>query len=470
MSSRMAETPTTQSYREIAEAVPTFERFFRVDELRERDEQLAADYDHVSFEVIGESASGDEMWSVTLGNGSETALLFAAPHPNEPIGCMTLDFLAHELATNDSLRDSLDYEFVLVKAADPDGLRLNEGWFDGPFTISNYAQNYYRPASDEQVEWTFPFERDDYQFDDPTPETEVLMELIETHKPGFVYSLHNAGFGGCYYYLSEPLSGMYQSLHDIPADHKIPLHLGEAELPTMDELDEAIYHMPGVSGLYEMFAEHGEKDPSETLAGASSLDYARRMNQDAVQLIVELPYFREPRITDQSETDQQRREVILQGLEQAMETIRLIDDQYEAVGSLLPDGRLKRTIADFVARSEERIATERNWAQNAEETARPATVAEKMDSQYVMQFYMTLTIGTFMRLIDKTAMQATGVEYDQLITAKRTLEREFHKTMETLVTELDYEPIPIRELVAVQARAGLTCLAHLEETDYFESE
>jgi len=41
------------------------------------------------------------------------------------------------------LRESLGYTWYLVKCIDPDGTRLNEGWFKGPFSIENLARHYY---------------------------------------------------------------------------------------------------------------------------------------------------------------------------------------------------------------------------------------------------------------------------------------------------------------------------------------
>jgi len=77
-------------------------------------------------------------------------------HPNEPIGTLTLDYPSWRLATDDELRKLLGYKWIIVKVADPDGLKLNEGWLKGPYNIINYALHCYRPAGNKQVEWTFP--------------------------------------------------------------------------------------------------------------------------------------------------------------------------------------------------------------------------------------------------------------------------------------------------------------------------
>lgn len=76
---------------------------------------------------------------------------------------------------------------------------------------------------------------------------------------------------------------------------------------------------------------------------------------------------------------------------------------------------------------------------------------------------MLLFVGTFLRALDKAAMQVDGKAYDRLVEAHQTVDRKFHETMAMLTEEFDYEPIPIRDLVAVQVRARLTCLDYVLE-------
>lgn len=273
--------------------------------------------------------------------------------------------------------------------------------------------------------------------------------------------LHNAGFGGCYYYLSEPFPDLYETLHEIPAAHDIPLHLGEPEIPTVEEFDDAIYRMPTSATLYETLGEYGNRDPSEIIAGASSFEYAQGVNDEVVELIVEIPYFREPRITDQTEVDRSRESVIVQGYGDVLTLVDVMAEQYDAIEDVLPDGRLKRQLDSATDILYDQLESQREWARSSEETNQPATVAQQMDVEYIRRFYVAVNLGSFLRLLDKAAMQADSDEYDRLIETRRTLEREFHETMSTLVEELDYEPIPIQDLVAVQAEAGLTCLAHI---------
>ena len=88
------------------------------------------------------------------------------PHPNEPIGTLTLEFLTPPPVRGRGTARALDVTLHVIKVADPDGLVLNEGWFKGAFSPLRYALNYYRPPHREQVEWSFPVDYKTLQLHD----------------------------------------------------------------------------------------------------------------------------------------------------------------------------------------------------------------------------------------------------------------------------------------------------------------
>jgi len=172
----------------ILDDVPNYEAFLTVDELKESTSRLAEQYPEVVQHFpIGTSRQGETIEAIKIGQGPKTALLFAMPHPNEPIGSMMLEFFSQRLAEDAALREFLGYTWYLVKCIDPDGARLNEGWFKGPFTLENYARHYYRPPAYQQVAWTFPIEYKTLRYENPIPETQALMGLIEKVRPDFMY-------------------------------------------------------------------------------------------------------------------------------------------------------------------------------------------------------------------------------------------------------------------------------------------
>jgi hypothetical protein len=449
---------TVRSFEHLDDAIPRYESFLRVDEHRMRDRELADVYDHVVYEELGESADGETLWAVTVGEGSRSALLFGAPHPNEPIGSMTIDFLIHELATNDEFRSSLDYEFVCMPVADPDGVRLNEGWFDGPFTLSNYAQNFYRPPPDEQVEATFPVEHEDYSFDDPIPATQILAELIETRTPEFIYSFHNAAFGGCYYYLSEPFAPVYEMLTAVPGEYDIPLHRGEPEWYGMETFDDAIYPLQTFVDLFENVQDADDTDSEEVLFGGNAHDYASQFNDNVIEIIVELPYFFDPRIQDQTELNRSRETIIHEGVQSRQPLLKEMRGAVESIAGDLPDTSMAREAAGVAYYFQDEWDAKLDWAESAAETNEPATVAQHVDERFLRQYHLLPYLGMLLRSIDHAAMGAEEKTGERLLNTKAALEEVFYERIGELQAELEYEAIPIWKLVAIQARAGLICL------------
>ena len=93
---------------------------------------------------------------------------------------MMVHHLAHRLVEDAELRDTYDYTWHLIGCVDPDGLRLNEGWFAGPFTPRNYARHFSaHPPSGRSSGPSRSPTRVHY-FDRALPETQMLMRVIDS--------------------------------------------------------------------------------------------------------------------------------------------------------------------------------------------------------------------------------------------------------------------------------------------------
>ena len=144
----------SQVFTELLQNVPDYKEFLTVNELDASSRRLAVQYpDVVSLFEIGKTRAGHPLLCLKIGSGSKNALMFGCPHPNEPIGTMMLEYFSENLAKSKALRDELDYTWYIVKAWDADGLRLNENWLKGPYTLYNYSRNFFRPAGFQQVDW-----------------------------------------------------------------------------------------------------------------------------------------------------------------------------------------------------------------------------------------------------------------------------------------------------------------------------
>lgn len=446
---------------QIADEIPEYQEFLTVDELNASSHQLRAQYPElVSIRQVGETRSGDRIELLTIAGGADNAFVFGGPHPNEPIGCMTIEYLSQRLCADDDLRAELGYTWHFIKSIDADGMRLNEGWFKGPFTPANYARHFYRPARHEQVEWTFPIDYKTLKFDDPLPETRALMRVIDETKPRLLYSLHNAGFGGVYYYVSDECPPLYDAFHQIPEWFGLALDLGEPELSFAEPYAPAIYRMLTSNDMYDHLERHGVAEPGEVIGfKASSAQYAER--HGSFFLIVEMPYFDEPRVNDQSLTDTIRRDAILGAMDIAIEHDDWIRGLHASIESdLRLDSPVRRALEDFLAMSAGFREADREWVLAAEETNRPATQAELFSNMHASRFYKMLNTGLLARMLRDE--MAAGNSQPAILSASEAADKRLETDGDALEGALDYRAIPIRSLVGVQCCAGLATAAYLK--------
>jgi hypothetical protein len=442
----------------LLDRVPAYSAFVTVDELYAKAAALAADNPGLArLEVMGKSTRGSEIPMLTIGSGEVSILVFACPHPNEPIGAMMTYFLMEELIADPSLRKGRTWH--IMPCVDPDGTRLNEGWFRGPFNIRNYARDFYRPRSQDQVEWTFPVQHKTLNWTTPKPETQALMAAILASKPDVMYSLHNAGFGGAYYYISRPLPEQcYDELRRIPPARGIELSLGEPEMPWVEELSPAVYKSSSIVDSYEYYAKYAQGDPAQYIvAGAGSAEWAESQGE-VFSLVTEVPYFMSAKISDQTPISVPRGQVIIAGLKRTREVYTMLQ---RVLG--LTEGKLvagdaplfRDAVAMFTTAILKGLDSQERWATETPGMETPATVAQEADSLYVGIFYNMLIASMLARAIriqlasePDTGLAALGAELEETIDA---LASDIEKN-------LNYEVVPIRNLVQVQYGALLAVL------------
>jgi hypothetical protein len=441
--------------------VPDYDHFLTMDELSASSHALVAEFpDIASLRVVGQTRRGDPIELITIKGGEKQAFVVGGPHPNEPIGCMMVEYLTRRLCEDAALRDELGFTWHFIKSIDSDGMRLNEGWFKGPFTPTNYARNFFRPAFFDQVEWTFPFDYKNLHFHKPIPETQALMKVIDEVKPTLLYSLHNAGFGGVYYYVTRECPELYDIFHEIPSWYDLALDLGEPEVPFAKLYDEAVYELIRAQDMYDFYEGNGINPLEAYQGGASSAEYSSKYG--TFGLVVEMPYYDDPRVNDMTPTTTTRREAILASLDAQNEFTGWTEARLaEIKPELTLDTLFHRAVMAMASGNKEQRDAQRQWAQTAEETARPATQAEVFSSKYSMRFYELLVFGMFIRMLEaEIAAGNSSVRIAEIVPeAKARLEAYGAK----LEGELNYRVLPIRSLVGVQLCAGLATAAYLRD-------
>jgi hypothetical protein len=436
--------------KEILQAVPDYAEFYTPAELHERSARLAEEFPQIAqLHVVGHSTEGRPIELLTIGRGSRSALFIGVPHPNEPIGTLTLDFLSRLLCERADLREELDTTCLILQVADPDGLALNAGWLKGAFSPTSYALHYYRPAQDEQVEWGFPVHYKTLHFTTPPAETRVIMHLMDRYRPSFLYSLHNASFCGVYFYSSRRLpSSCIHHLYQLVATQELPLHCGEPEVSYIQPWDRAIYPFFGVRESYDFLENSLGQDPAPYLrTGTSSADYLRQLVPDGLAVACELPYFTDPALQDETPAGISRREALAEGMRRTEDTLRLIATHFCALKDRLPQNRLFRSVADYLDRTPRRLAAQRQKIADPA-YAQEATRAQAFDAVVCRSFQAVLYLGEVYRLAKEIGEEERAQEVRCQVAER----------MAQMRAESQLCVLPLKRLVAVQAGSGLLAL------------
>ncbi|MEU0472463.1 M14 family zinc carboxypeptidase [Streptomyces olivaceus] len=211
-----------------------------MDELGARADALVARHPrHARLRRVGTSRAGAPLLLLSVGRGSRQVLVVAGPHANEPVGGATALRLAERAVADLRLTEGADATWNLLLCVDPDGLRRNEGWLSGPYTLGRYARNFFRPGFLEQPEW-LPDGPDRAAL----PETRTLLGLQEELRPFLQCSLHGVDVGGGFVELTHELPGIAGRVSHTAARLDVPRELGAYDTLYWPQLGPAVYRIP----------------------------------------------------------------------------------------------------------------------------------------------------------------------------------------------------------------------------------
>ncbi|MFX0039016.1 MAG: hypothetical protein ACFFCY_14895 [Promethearchaeota archaeon] len=449
---------------EILDQIPNYQDFMTVAELDNSTKKLAKEFENVELIELGKSRGGHTINCLKIGEGNENTLLFGFPHPNEPIGSMSIEFLSRYLAENSEFTEETGYTWYLIKAIDIDGAKLNEGWFKGDFDPIKYTKNYFRMAPFDQIEWSFPIKYKKLNWETPLPETQVLMRLINKLKPKFMYSLHNSlGFGGVYFYVTRGVGNLFEDLVDFIKKEELPLHLGEPEIPFRKVLHGAIFQNEGIQAQYDFLEASGIEDPQKVIdTGTSSWDYLKNIEGDkSFTLVCEMPYFYNKSIEDTSLTEFERRDLRLKSLEYNKNVFK---HSKKFFGYIKKYGNkstlLYRAVKDFNRRTRTNLNFAINKATSSPLYDGKATIAQAFDSNIANRYYFLTEISMIGRLYDEALINYPN-NYEEIIELKNNFEKWIKQKVSELFRNIEYEIIPIQKLVRVQIGSALITLNNL---------
>lgn len=456
-----AAAPTVGAVEDIlrrAGAAPSHSAFPTVDSLTQQMEQLRAQHPHlIRAQRIGTSRLGEPISLYTVGVGARSALIVGGVHPNEPIGSLTILHLTEQLVSDAPFREQLDTTWHIVPCADPDGMRLNEGWFADPSDRERYAREFYRPAPDEQVEWTFPFSYKKAYFDAMMPETQALARAIDTAEPDLYVPLHNSEGGGAYYYLSRPAPDLYPLLHALPASLGVPLHTGEAEGAHFTVLAPAIYEMGTLQDAYDWTESYGLDPYPPGSAGDASTSYAQKYG--TLSMIAELPQFSDPFADDTSDSDTLYRDALRVSGEKLQDAGTRLTALIARVGPHLRlDTPLLRAARVFAPAAIG--AGEESIARAEQESDRLATVSEVEALSGLVRLHRLRWGGMLARALRAEVEAGTAAPEVRRVAAEA--QALFDGWLDEALAGGGSAPLPLQAVVGVQYGAILAAHSQLE--------
>ncbi|KPI16371.1 peptidase M14 carboxypeptidase A [Actinobacteria bacterium OK074] len=396
----------------------------------------------------------DDPASAEPGPRAPEFLIVGGVHPNEPVGYVTALHLATALCQDPALRGHFGARWHVVPCIDPDGARLNEGWFATPFDHRRYGRHFYRPAFTEQVEWTFPFAYKDAYFDRALPETLALMRLIDDTRPRFLTTLHNGELGGVYYYVSRPLPALHDTLHAIPAALGIPLETGEPEAPFVPRHAEAVYGCIDMRDAYDHLESVGVDPTAGAIAGTSSADYAAR--HGTLYLATEVPQWTHPDADDTTPTGERYADAVRRRAGLLRETGTVLAGTLAAVAPHLTlDTPFLRAVRAFVDSLPD--AADGETARAATEDGdRVATVAERFGFEAGVHVVRVRYGGMLLRAL--AAETGAGSATAEVHRNARELLAVYEGWQEQAAAWVG-EPLPIAALAGIQYAAILATAA-----------
>jgi hypothetical protein len=403
----------------------------------------------IKISHIGKSLSGYPILSANIGKGKKSALVFGFPHPNEPIGSLTCLSLIKTVYENEYLRNR--FTWYIIPCADPDGAKLNEGWFKGKFSIEMYAKNFYRSKAPLQTDWTFPLRYKNYIFNESPSNVIALARLIEETRPELVYPIHNAGMSGAYFFMTRFFGDkFYDELTYLCQNLYIPLDMGEPELEFMQEWKKPVYM--GFTGkeYYDYYTRVGVEPDGKT--GDSSIGYSKNFNQDTVGIIGEIPYIYDRKIEDSNFTKKTRKENRINEIAKSEKLKRFVIN-IMSTADLNKNSIFYDLFQYLVVRWEKDLCTRKKYLEE-DEYGKLATVSQEFSTIIVPSFRQCLLLGELRRLLIESPRTKRNAEL------LKDVEDKIANRIEFVEKNAEIRTFPIRKLVQLQLGFLLLCLKY----------
>lgn len=450
-----------RSLRELYAKVPDYSQLPTWHETRERTRALEKAHPQlVTIRPIGRSRKGEPIELVSVGRGRRSALVVGGLHANEAVGGLTIEFLIDQLVTHQELREGLDYTWHFIRTIDPDGMRLNEPWFKGSRTPAAYFRDFFRPALHRQAEYTFPLQVDSVNFQSSPPENLAWQGAIELTQPQFLYTLHNAEYGGAFFLTSRDLPALERELDSIPRDCGVQLDPFGEEFPGMKQRATGIFSLPEPRVIIGTALANKQNPADAWPAGDSSTGYVSRLGTFCFS--AEVPYWDDTRILDRSPSNITLRRIYADHLARLQAGTPII----ERWAPKLPAGDESRSeilffLSEALAGRRQQIARLGAAIAAGQIPEKPLTVSEAAFRAVPLQLAILRPFSALARLARTEGDAPALLPEAARVEAENYIERQ----LAAIHSETNLRTIPLRSLVGIQAISGLIAARMVAETN-----
>ncbi len=260
---------------------------------------------------IGRSREGRPIHGLRFGRGPWHVSLIGGCHADEPIGPWTLRRLARRLAEADDADPLLaELRWTIVPHANPDGEHRNRSWAgDDPgtlgtqdlgrgFALEPYLRDRVRELPGDDIEFGFPRDSDDA---DARPENRAVAGFLgravaDAGSLALHASLHGMGFAaGPWFLLDRAWNDRTATLRRHLASRATSLGYVLHDVERQGDkgfhrIERGFCTRPDSKSMQKHFLDHGNPDTA-ALFRPSSMEIARRLDDDCLTLVTEMPLF-----------------------------------------------------------------------------------------------------------------------------------------------------------------------------------
>jgi hypothetical protein len=431
-------------FTKILREVPNYSRFLKLKEIEEFAGNFRQ-YSSVEERSIGKTAENKPLKMYTIGSGEKTGLIIGVPHSDEPLGSLVTTYFIDWMAKHPEA-DFFGWRWLIIPVLEQRGMRMNEGWFSSWGSLVNTAKSYFREPTENQYEWTFPFEYKNYNWVHSRPESNAVKEIINNEKPDLLCNLHHCGFHDSYFYFSRDLPKAYLRLRELSDKLGLPLSTSNPDVPFGKVLTPGFYQMYGLRDYIDYYAMY-EPENLLTMRRGSTSDEWYHNTIGGFSFNCEVPLLQSTVKKDNELSEHKLRGLLEKRGEKKAATISYCIDALNELEPLFcfSDPVLLGSVLKHVASA--KLELEFSGANIQTAGTRAATNFEVFENDLMVDVANLLLLGQVWRVAETIRVNQSKT---QAGTIEDRIDRKIMALAKNLKVRGGFTPFPLQKLIKMQ--------------------